>query len=107
MAARQRARHRPARPRETAMTDQQPAAADPLAALDFAVLCAMTHNGRPCERPATHLATIHKCGRLTGIRAPICAYAMRVFETLPFPLPCRCGIMIRERADFAWNIEPL
>jgi hypothetical protein len=87
------------------MTGQQPA--DPLEQLDFAVECAMTHNGHPCHRAATHLATVHKCGRLAGVRAPICGYAMHVFECLPYPLPCRCGIIIRERADFAWNIEPL
>ena len=88
------------------MTEQQPAA-DPLEQLDFAVICAMTHNGIPCERPATHLATVHRCGRLTGVRAPVCSYAMRIFEVLNYPLPCRCGIMFRTRADFVWNIEPL
>jgi hypothetical protein len=89
------------------MADDKPTDAGILDALEFSVTCAMTHMGKPCERPATHLATIHHCGKLTGFRAPICAYAMKVFETLPYPVPCRCGIMMKERADYAWNIEPL
>ena len=88
-------------------TDHPADAENVLAALDFQVICAMTHNGLPCARAATHLATIHRCGRLAGVRAPICAYAMAVFETLNYPLPCRCGIMIQNRRDFVWNIEPL
>ena len=82
-------------------------AADPLELLDFAVECAMTHNGHPCHRAAPHRPTANTGGGLAGVRAPICAYAMKVFEALPYPMPCRCGIIIKERADFAWNIEPL
>lgn len=78
-----------------------------LEALDFSVTCAMTHMGKHCERPATHLVTIHRCGRLNGLRAPVCAYAMRVFEVVPYPVLCRCGMTMKERADYAWNIEPL
>lgn len=75
--------------------------------LDFSVTCAMTHMGNHCDRPATHLVTIHSCGRPAGIRAPVCAYAMRVFEIVPYPTVCRCGKVMNERADYAWNIEPL
>jgi hypothetical protein len=79
----------------------------PLDLLDFSVSCAMTHMGIPCERPATNLVTMHSCSRQAGHRVPVCAYAMRVFELLPYPTPCRCGKIMSNRADYVWNIEPL
>jgi hypothetical protein len=88
------------------MADPEPGPVDVLAQLDFAVVCSMTHMGIACERPATHLVTIHRCGARPA-RVPVCAYAMRVFDALPYPVPCRCGKIMQERADYAWNIEPL
>lgn len=85
-----------------------PGTPDPLAALDFDVICSLIHDGRPCTRKAGYVATVHQCGDQEGSRRPVCAYGITAIRAVMYPAPCRgCGVFFSDPSNYLWAIEPL
>lgn len=88
------------------MTDPEQDAT--LAALDWAVICSLLHNGRPCTRKAGHIANVHKCGDPAGSRRPVCTYTLLTLRAVPYPACCQlCGHNFEDPAGYIWAVEPL
>lgn len=86
--------------------DRDAAEGDTLRALDFPIVCSMTHAAKWCERTATHIATVHKCLEDVGNRIPVCDYFLLTTEAAHYPAKCGiCGKIFKQRSDYVWNIE--
>lgn len=91
---------------------------DPLAYLDFPIVCGMVHDGVECQNPATHLATVHDCTKNVagkwvykreGAMTVVCdKFIKSIVDENNYPSHCgRCKHTFTSLLDRVWDITPL